>query len=153
MKKALAIILSVLILLPVIFYFTIHFTNNHIASLTLNKLEECPLPAGAALEDTLSAAGKFTGNGNGMQYMGAILISGELDIKQVEEHYKNKLEHFEIREQSAPVLEFESSKDYSFGEFKNPNLKYFSVINWGSAKDYFSKDISNILIDFDIRGH
>ena len=53
---------------------SIPLLNNY----TANKVErascEIPLPEETELIESLSQAGKLTGNGNGMQYFGAILI-------------------------------------------------------------------------------
>lgn len=39
--------------------------------------------------ESLSQAGKLTGNGNGMQYFGAILIRSELSLEELETYVAN----------------------------------------------------------------
>ena len=58
---------------------SIPLINNHTAYKVEKALCEIPLPEETELIESLSQAGKLTGNGNGMQYFGAILIRSEFD--------------------------------------------------------------------------
>ena len=60
---------------------SISFINNNIAYKVEKELCETPLPEKTELIESISRAGKLTGNGNGMQYFGAILIQSELSLK------------------------------------------------------------------------
>ena len=53
---------------------SIPLINNHTAYKVEKALCEIPPPEETELIESLSQAGKLTGNGNGMQYFGAILI-------------------------------------------------------------------------------
>ena len=53
---------------------SIPLINNHTAYKVEKTLCEIPLPEETELIESLSQAGKLTGNGNGMQYFGAILV-------------------------------------------------------------------------------
>ena len=70
---AAAILISGVISIPLI--------NNHAAYKVEKALCEIPLPKETELIESLSQAGKLTGNGNGMQYFGAILIKSELSLE------------------------------------------------------------------------
>ena len=76
---AAAILIGGVISLPLI--------NNHTAYKVEKALCEIPLPEETELIESLSQAGKLTGNGNGMQYFGAILIRSELSLEELDAYY------------------------------------------------------------------
>ena len=78
---AAAILIGGVISLPLI--------NNHTAYKVEKALCEIPLPEKTELIESLSQAGKLTGNGNGMQYFGAILIRSELSLEELETYYSD----------------------------------------------------------------
>ena len=51
------------------------------------ELCETPLPEKTELIESISRAGKLTGNGNGMQYFGAILIRSDLSLEELDAYY------------------------------------------------------------------
>ena len=63
--------------------------NNYTAYKVEKALCEIPLPEETELIESLSQAGKLTGNGNGMQYFGAILIRSELSLEELETYYSD----------------------------------------------------------------
>ena len=66
---------------------SIPLINNYTAYKVERALCEIPLPEEAELIESLSQAGKLTGNGNGMQYFGAILIRSDLSLKELDAYY------------------------------------------------------------------
>ena len=68
---------------------SIPLINNHTAYKVEKALCEIPLPEETELIESLSQAGKLTGNGNGMQYFGAILIRSELSLEELETYYSD----------------------------------------------------------------
>lgn len=76
--KLVGILVAVVLIGGVI---SISFINNNIAYKVEKELCETPLPEKTELIESISRAGKLTGNGNGMQYFGAILIQSELSLK------------------------------------------------------------------------
>ena len=68
-KRIFIILLISIIVLPVILYVGIVVINNSIADKIEKNLSVCELPKNTELIDSVSIAGKLTGNGNGMQYM------------------------------------------------------------------------------------
>lgn len=111
------------------------------------KLCETPLPEKTELIESISRAGKLTGNGNGMQYFGAILIQSELSLKELDDYYSdhrsNEWEYLvEIQEgQSIDVIDHET---LNFGKEIN-DAGYYIVYSWGSG--------NSLLKELDIRGH
>ena len=68
---------------------SIPLINNHTAYKVEKALCEILLPEETELIESLSQAGKLTGNGNGMQYFGAILIRSELSLEELETYVAN----------------------------------------------------------------
>ena len=66
---------------------SISFINNNIAYKVEKELCETPLPEKTELIESISRAGKLTGNGNGMQYFGAILIRSDLSLEELDAYY------------------------------------------------------------------
>ena len=66
---------------------SIPLINNHTAYKVEKALCEIPLPEETELIESLSQAGKLTGNGNGMQYFGAILIRSDLSLEELDAYY------------------------------------------------------------------
>ena len=136
---AAAILIGGVISLPLI--------NNHTAYKVEKALCEIPLPEETELIESLSQAGKLTGNGNGMQYFGAILIQSELSLKELDDYYSdhrsNEWEYLvEIQEgQSIDVIDHET---LNFGKEIN-DAGYYIVYSWESE--------NSLLKELDIRGH
>ncbi len=126
---------------------SIPLINNHTAYKMEKALCEIPLPEETELIESLSQAGKLTGNGNGMQYFGAILIKSELSLEELETYYSdyrsNEWEYFvEIQEgQSIKVIEH---KALQFSE-EIEDSGYYIVYSCGSG--------NSLLKELDIRGH
>lgn len=126
---------------------SIPLINNHTAYKVEKALCEIPLPEETELIESLSQAGKLTGNGNGMQYFGAILIRSDLSLEELETYYSdyrsNEWEYLvEIQEgQSIEVIEHRALQ---FSEEINGS-GYYIVYSWGSGK--------SLLEELDIRGH
>ena len=84
--KLVGILVAVVLIGGVI---SISFINNNTAYKVEKELCETPLPEKTELIESISRAGKLTGNGNGMQYFGAILIQSELSLKELDDYYSD----------------------------------------------------------------
>lgn len=153
MKKLLKFIIPIILMLPIIFYSSIIIVNNSIANKVEKDLKKHELPKDTVLVEAISAAGKLTGNGNGMQYMGAILITSKLTEEEIKAHYGEAFDYVSVNRQTSKSIEDINSsaiRFYSYDETSDQN--YYSVICWGSQNDFANGSFSEIL-DLDIRGH
>ncbi len=154
LKRILLVLVIVIALLPVVSYIGIVVTNNYIADKIEDDLVAYELPTNTELVDSISIAGKLTGNGNGMQYMGAILVQSDLSKDELREYYTSDFEYIEVRKQDTANIEFVHSNDYSFSEFSKTNKdNYYCVICWDSNRSELFGDFITVLLDFDVRGH
>lgn len=149
MKKIIRITLLIIILILIILPISISISNNKIAKDTEKELKEIPLPSNTELVDSISIAGKLTGNGNGMQYFGGILIETELNEENIKKYYQNyKKDEWSclIKKQNSNKIDVIEHGDYEFKNMKKDETsKYYIIYSWGSSKNEF--------LDFDLRGH
>ena len=126
---------------------SISFINNNIAYKVEKELCETPLPEKTELIESISRAGKLTGNGNGMQYFGAILIRSDLSLDELDAYYSGYRSNewkclVETQEgQSIEVIDHETLQ---FSE-EIKDSGYYILYSWGSG--------NSLLEELDIRGH
>lgn len=140
----LAVILMVLIMG---LYTFAPFINNHAAEQVAEELQSLPLPEKTELIEAQSAAGKLVGNGNGMQYFGAILIKSELSLATLETYYAGY-----ANEEWECVVEKQDDKAVQVIEHGNLDFEteinsgdFYIVYSWGNNDTIFN--------EFDLRGH
>ena len=93
------------------------------------------------------APGKLTGNGNGMQYFGAILIRSELSLEELDAYYsdyrRNEWEYL-VEIQKGQSIEVIDHGGLQFSE-EIKGSGYYIVYSWGSG--------DSLLQELDMRGH
>lgn len=126
---------------------SIPLINNHTAYKVEKALCEIPLPEETELIESLSQAGKLTGNGNGMQYFGAILIRSDLSLEELDAYYSryrsNEWECL-VKIQEGQSIEGIDHGTLQFAE-EIKDRGYYIVYSWGSE--------NSLLDELDIRGH
>lgn len=142
--KVVGVLAAVVLIVGVI---SIPFINNYSAYIVEKALCEIPLPEETELIESLSQAGKLTGNGNGMQYFGAILIRSELSLEELDAYYSdyrsNEWEYL-VGTQEGQSIEVIDHGTLQFTE-EIKGSGYYIVYSWGSGK--------SLLEELDIRGH
>lgn len=126
---------------------SISFINNNIAYKVEKELCETPLPEKTKLIESISRAGKLTGNGNGMQYFGAILIRSDLSLEELDAYYSgyrsNEWECL-VETQEGQSIEVIDHETLQFSE-EIKDSGYYILYSWGSG--------NSLLEELDIRGH
>jgi hypothetical protein len=140
------LLIGIIITVPLV----IVISNDNIAKSVEKEIKETPLPENTKLVDSKSIADKLTGNGNGMQYFGAILIKTELSEEELNEYYeqyrKDEWSYIIEKQDSNRISVFDSGT-YSFENIDNAEIdKYYMVYSWGSSNN-------NGFLDLDLRGH
>lgn len=153
LKRIFLILVIVVITLPIVLYIDIVITNNSIADKIEKDLAGYQLPTNTELVDSISIAGKLTGNGNGMQYMGAILVESDLSEEELKEYYSSEFDYIEVRKQGTAAIDFIHPRDYSFNGFSENNNNYYSITCWDDDRPEKYGEFISELLDVDIRGH
>lgn len=141
-----AVAVVALVLLAV----SIPFINNYIAYSIKKDLMKLSLPDKTQMVDAVSSARKLVGNGNGMQYFGAILIKSELSLEQLNNFYSEYRENdwsYVVEKQESNRIDFIDHGDLTFKALKEDETlnNYYIVYEWGSSNYPLS--------DLDLRGH
>lgn len=151
MKKTLitAVLLPIiLITLFVLFVLSVPIVNNITAATVLSDIKNIPLPENTEYVEGISAAGKFTGNGNGMQYFGAMLIKTDLSLDELNSYYSDYRENeFRLlveKQESGEIAVIEHGS-LAFESELAQDENYYIVYSWGDGIDLFA--------DLDLRGH
>ncbi|MDE6733581.1 MAG: hypothetical protein K2J77_12010 [Oscillospiraceae bacterium] len=127
-------ILAILIATPVV--------NDNVAKKTAKELSDLQLPQNTEHIETVSKAGKLDGNGNGMQYFGAILIKSELPLNELEDYYLSKIQ-CEVRKQTTSEIAIIQHRDLAFKTEINGD-NFYIVYSWVTNSGLFH--------ELDIRG-
>lgn len=129
--------------------------NNAIALGIEKDLKRMPLPENTTVVESTSVAGKLTGNGNGMQYFGAVLLKSELAIDELYDHYRPYREGLNdclVESQLDSVIRprGEIMHGASHLTFRTDvqGAGYYILYTWGTCPDW-ARD----LLDTDLRGH
>lgn len=129
------------------FFITAPVVNDYIARQTADELASLPLPNHTELVETVYKAGKLTGNGNGMQYFGAILIKSDLSLEELKIYYTDFSEYAwdcTVERQANNNINVIEHIEMAF-KTNVSEADFFIVYSWG--------DNDTIFHEFDLRGH
>lgn len=87
MKKIIAAVISILCGAVLLFMIAIPIINDTVAKRTAEDILSVPLPENTYYIESKCLAGKLVGNGNGMQYFGAVLIKSGLPLNELQQYY------------------------------------------------------------------
>lgn len=125
----------------ILFVISIPLVNDFCAAQVEKRLISLPLPEDTAVIESLHRAGKLAGNGNGMQFLGAVLVRSELPMDVLSDHYP----HCDIRVYDGGTLPFINHASLAFNAQLEPDACYYVIYDWGNGINLFEM--------LDIRGH
>ena len=140
MKKIIPIILLI-----VVFAGSVPFVNDFLAKNVENSLVEIALPENTQMVESISKAGKLVGNGNGMQYFGAMLIKSEQILEELAAYYADVNAEIVVKVQTSQAIECLEHAQLSFTTEITEEENYYIVYLFGEGLAPFSQ--------LDIRGH
>ena len=147
MKKILITIASAVFVAVFSLIIVIPIMNDNIAKKIANDILSVPLPENTTYIESKSIAGKLAGNGNGMQYLGAILIQSELALDTLQAYYSNYADNewtYIVEPQLDNKIKVIEHGYLNFDSDINCS-GYFIVYSWGGT--------DSMIADLDIRGH
>lgn len=143
MKKSVLITCIAAIALLIGFIVSIPLINNLTAAQVMNELNALSLPERTEQVESIYKAGKLVGNGNGMQYFGAILIKSELSINELNAHFSAQGD-YTVKAQSAQEIDIIEHESLCF-ESEVSSENYYIVYAWGNGIGLYEA--------LDLRGH
>ncbi len=154
MIKKSIVVVALIILFPILIYTAIVITNNCIADGIEKELKGIALPDSTELVDSMSIAAKITGNGNGMQYYGMILVTSDLSKDELKEYYNRHSEHIDVfKQETATVFDDSYLINYTFENFDPSKNNYMIYCFDANTSDWMDNGFFEELLDLDIRGH
>lgn len=140
MKKLIPIILLI-----VAFVVSVPLVNDFSAKNVENSLVEIALPEDTQMVESISKAGKLVGNGNGMQYFGAMLIKSEQTLEEIAAYYADVNAEIVVKVQTSQAIECLEHAQLSFTTEITNAENYYIVYLFGEGIAPFSQ--------LDLRGH
>ena len=147
MKKGIKIIFTIVFIFAILFFISCPIVNNISAKRIIADIEAIPLPQNTHMVESFSQTGKLVGNGNGMQFFGAILIESDLSLEELDKHYSLYREtpwDYIVEVQDTRNIDIIEHTAFSF-ETDVSNGNFYIVYSWGNGVSPFQ--------DFDLRGH
>ena len=141
MKKAMIAI----IILFIAFIVAVPPINDLLAKNVEKGLLEIALPENTQMVESVSKAGKLVGNGNGMQYFGAMLIKSEQTLEELAAYYADVNAEIVVKEQTDQAIECLEHAQLSFTAQITEEENYYIVYLFGEGVAPFSQ--------LDLRGH
>ena len=140
LKRMGLLIIGVLLFVILCCAILVPLANDNAACKTAQSIKGIPLPNNTEIVETFSAAGKLVGNGNGMQYLGGILIRSELSLEDIRLYYSQYANN-----EWECIVERQIDKNIAFIEHSTISLEadidgndYFIVYSWGDNTSIFS---------------
>ena len=144
MKKKIVPI-AIIGILFIAFIVSVPLINDFSAKNVEKSLVEITLPDNTQMVESISKAGKLVGNGNGMQYFGAVLIQSELTREELSDHYSQKHANIVVKEQKTQKIECVEHAQLSFVTQITDAENYYIVYLFGEGIALFA--------ELDLRGH
>ena len=144
----------IVVLLFALGYMGIVHANNRIAHGLEERLLEFPLPPETELLDSKAIAGKLSGNGNGMQYCGMLLLSSYLSEEELVAHYSElsdgELFVWVYPQKSQKIDEYYDDYWFEYWDNTKPNWR---IELYSDNVVGFEETIWEGILNIDLRGH
>lgn len=145
--RILLLIPVVLIALLISLYIVCPFINDAVAENVVKEMKAKPLPEKTVIVEEISEAGKLVGNGNGMQYFGALLLKSDVPLEELKAYYSqfsDKWWAYVVEKQNDGEIK-EVEHDRLFFKTNIDEENYYILYTWGDYDGFAS--------EFDLRGH
>lgn len=155
LRHVIRVTMVAIALLLLFFALIVPVINNAIALGIEKDLKAISLPERTEIIESTSVAGKLIGNGNRMQYFGAVLLKSELTLDELQRHYApyrqglfDCLLEPQLSSEIRPAGDtIRGASDLSFRESIQEE-GYYILYTWGSAPAWLRD-----LLNADMRGH
>ncbi len=118
--------------------------NNAVALGVERELKDAALPPQTELVESISAAGRYTGQE--MRYFGAVLLKSDLTLDEITAHYSNYTVEYQMDSAIRAVGKSGDGEDNLTFKTSLEGAGYYIVYRWGSAPAWLKG-----ILDMDIR--
>ena len=146
MKKVIKFVFLAYIILTVLFFISIPIVNDITALKVACDLKDIPMPENTEYVEKVFLAGKLSGNGNGMQYYGAILLKSDLSLDELQTYYKSFSDspwNCVVKKQTDQTVVLEHGSLELKTDITEDN--YYILSSWGTGIEIYEY--------LDLRGH
>ena len=153
MRRVIRLLMVTIAVFLILLALVVPIGNNAVALGVERELKSWSLPADTVIVESTSVAGKLVGNGNGMQYFGALLLRSDRSLEELQSFYADK----QVDDYPCQVEPQVGTEIRPRGEFLMNNVAfstnadadgYYVLYVWGSAPSW-AQDWLNL----DLRGH
>ena len=141
-SKVVLILFGAIIIGLIAASFVIKTQNDKVAKNIVREIKNIPVPEKTSIEDEVCAVGKLSGNGDGMQYFGAVLLKSEELQEYYGEYADSKYSDIVARQDNERV-EVVEHRELRFNTDIDTE-DYYIVYTWG--------DYDGIASELDLRG-
>ncbi len=138
---------KILLLIPVIFMAIIFLLmvisrpiNDNIAYDVVGELKQIPLPENTVIVEEKAISDRLCGNGDGVQYFGALLIKSELSQDDLNAYYSQFSEKYHVKSQQDRGIkqdELALHQENSFNTTIDAD-NYYILYAWGDYDSIFT---------------
>ena len=117
--------------------------NDKVACDVVKELKQLPLPEDTVVVEEKAIADRLCGNGDGVQYFGALLLKSDLSLEDLEEYYakfRDDNDCYRVEHQYDSELkqdELSLHQDNSF-ETTIDSDNYYILYTWGNYDSMFT---------------
>ncbi len=131
------------VVITVCFYavvvFTIPAVNDIRANRIVHELTEYHTPPNSKVVEMCAYSGKLIGNGDGMDYFGAILIKCDAEFDEVKQNYANS--GFSVEKQESRLIEQLDKKTYFKTNITGGNYYIVYKLKWAENPLFWVFDL------------
>lgn len=146
--KIILVIFVIIFTMLILFLISCPVVNDISAKQVMRDIDAIPLPDNTQVAARFSRAGKLVGNGNGMQFFGAVLLESELSLEELDQYYsayrKTDWDYI-VQEQKTQSIDVIEHGLASFETEMSDEKNYYIIYSWGDGISPFQ--------DFDLRGN
>ena len=147
-SKIIFVTFIILFIALILFLVSCPIINDLSAKQVMKDIEDIPLPDNTWVAARFSRAGKLVGNGNGMQFFGAVLLESELSLEELEQYYSSYREtqwDYIVAAQRTQNIDIIEHGSAAFETDMSNEKSHYIVFSWGEGISPFQ--------DFDLRGN
>ena len=117
--------------------------NDKVSRDVVKELKQIPLPAGTVVVEEKAIADRLCGNGDGVQYFGALLLKSDLSLEELDEYYaqyRNDNACYRVEHQYDSEIKQDKLSLHQDNSFETTidSDNYYILYAWGNYDSMFT---------------